>query len=78
MFTLIFVYTHTHFYRVYAYTSYTGGSNGGGDTLRRPVILLEVLEGDTLSHHLSIKRPFHSRPFSKLRYVQVIGCGVGV
>jgi Protein kinase domain len=42
-----------------------------GDALSRPLIALEALQGDTLSYHLGLKRSFHDKPFTKLRYIRI-------
>ena len=40
-------------------------------TLSRPMIVLEALEGNTLAHNLSLIRSFHTKPFSKIRYLRM-------
>ena len=40
-------------------------------TLSRPLIVLEALEGETLKHHLSLRRSFRTKPFSKIRYLRM-------
>ena len=37
----------------------------------RPMIVLEALDGDTLTYHLSLKRSFHTRPFTESRYLRM-------
>lgn len=41
------------------------------DAVSKPVMVLEILEGNTLRHHLNIKRSFHAKAFSKLRYIRI-------
>ena len=40
-------------------------------TLTRLVIVLEALEGNTLAHHLSLRRSFSTKPFSQIRYLRI-------
>jgi serine/threonine protein kinase len=49
----------------------TGIVTKPGLSIQSPLIALEYLEGNTLKHHLSIRRPFHSRPFTELRYLRM-------
>ena len=39
--------------------------------LQRPMIVVESLVGNTLDHHLSLKRSFNARPFTESRYLRM-------
>ena len=39
--------------------------------MKRSMIVLEALDGDTLTYHLSLPRSFHSRPFTESRYLRM-------
>ena len=39
--------------------------------IQRHMLVLEALDGDTLSYHLSLKRSYNTRPFTENRYLRM-------